>query len=308
MALPLPAPGPADSPLASAERIVAAARAAGDHRREAAALTDLGLLIGRANPAAAAAAFESATTAAGRARDPALSGELDGCYGLFLVETGRAAAGLPMLRRALETARAAGDRHAEKTALVRLATAAPVTGGLPHAPHLLGTAAAIARDVGDTRHEAELHWLTAISYADLGRPDLAAGAGETAVRLYRATNHPEAGRLAAALEQFRLGGAGLPGPATFMSGAGFATVSTEPPASSAAGPGLLRMGLTALRAAAKFLGSGLATVPAEVRRDRLDVCETCEHHTGTRCRVCGCYTALKSHLTHESCPLRKWPV
>ena len=62
------------------------------------------------------------------------------------------------------------------------------------------------------------------------------------------------------------------------------------------------------RGAARFVGGGMRTVPAETRRVRLATCEACEHHTGTRCRLCGCFTAVKTQLPHERCPVAKWPV
>ena len=62
------------------------------------------------------------------------------------------------------------------------------------------------------------------------------------------------------------------------------------------------------QAAARFVGGGMRTVPAETRRVRLATCEACEHHTGTRCRLCGCFTAVKTQLPHERCPVAKWPV
>jgi hypothetical protein len=72
------------------------------------------------------------------------------------------------------------------------------------------------------------------------------------------------------------------------------------------GPGLLRMAYSAAKSLTKFLGSGLKTVPAEQRAIRLQICQGCEHHTGVRCRVCGCFTSAKTWLPHERCPLGKW--
>jgi hypothetical protein len=77
---------------------------------------------------------------------------------------------------------------------------------------------------------------------------------------------------------------------------------------SVQGPGLLKMAITATDAMRKFIASGLKTSPADVSRKRLDTCRTCEHHTGIRCRVCGCFTSAKVKLVHEACPLGKWPA
>jgi hypothetical protein len=67
------------------------------------------------------------------------------------------------------------------------------------------------------------------------------------------------------------------------------------------------MAVSAAKAMAKFLGSGFKVVPDEVYRKRLQTCAVCEHHTGVRCRLCGCFTNAKAWLPHEDCPIRKWP-
>lgn len=73
------------------------------------------------------------------------------------------------------------------------------------------------------------------------------------------------------------------------------------------GPRVLQMALTATKAMAKFVGSGFRTVTGDAYRARLAACATCEHHTGLRCRVCGCVTAAKARLAHEGCPTGRWP-
>src|SRR5262249_50278668 len=71
-------------------------------------------------------------------------------------------------------------------------------------------------------------------------------------------------------------------------------------------PGLLRMALSAAKSMAKFLGSGLKTVTPQVYLGRLAICAGCEHHTGVRCRLCGCFTNAKARMAHEQCPIKKW--
>jgi hypothetical protein len=68
------------------------------------------------------------------------------------------------------------------------------------------------------------------------------------------------------------------------------------------------MAFSALKAMVKALGSGLATVPEAAQRNRIEICSACEHHTGVRCRLCGCFTAIKTWLPHEDCPIGKWPA
>jgi hypothetical protein len=77
----------------------------------------------------------------------------------------------------------------------------------------------------------------------------------------------------------------------------------EPQARAA---GVLRMGFSAAKAAAGFVASGFKTVSREIQQQRLHVCSSCEHHTGLRCRLCGCFTAAKARLPLERCPIDKW--
>jgi hypothetical protein len=43
-------------------------------------------------------------------------------------------------------------------------------------------------------------------------------------------------------------------------------------------------------------------------KKRLDICQTCEFFDSlhTRCKKCGCFMALKTHLKAERCPIGKW--
>jgi hypothetical protein len=84
--------------------------------------------------------------------------------------------------------------------------------------------------------------------------------------------------------------------------------ATGPAATSAPaqGPGLLRMAISATKSMTQYMASGFKSVSAEVQERRLATCATCEHHTGLRCRICGCFTNVKSRLAHESCPIGKW--
>ena len=68
------------------------------------------------------------------------------------------------------------------------------------------------------------------------------------------------------------------------------------------------MAMSATKAMAGFAGSGFKTAPAETQRQRLQTCAACEHHTGVRCKICGCFTHVKSRMLHEDCPIGKWPA
>jgi hypothetical protein len=73
------------------------------------------------------------------------------------------------------------------------------------------------------------------------------------------------------------------------------------------GPGLLRMAMSATKAMATFVGSGMKTTPTEIQAKRSQTCASCEHHTGMRCKICGCFTHVKVKMAHEDCPIGKWP-
>src|SRR5436305_8574690 len=73
------------------------------------------------------------------------------------------------------------------------------------------------------------------------------------------------------------------------------------------GPGLLCMAVSATKAMMKYIGSGLKATPPELQQKRMATCNACEHHTGIRCRICGCFTNVKSRMAHEQCPIGKWP-
>jgi hypothetical protein len=70
--------------------------------------------------------------------------------------------------------------------------------------------------------------------------------------------------------------------------------------------GPLRMALTVADSMARFVGSGFQAAAPESYRGRVETCASCEHHTGLRCRICGCFTAAKARIGHERCPLGKW--
>lgn len=46
----------------------------------------------------------------------------------------------------------------------------------------------------------------------------------------------------------------------------------------------------------------------ELARERIKVCEACEHMTKTarQCKLCGCFLDLKTKLLEASCPIDKW--
>jgi tetratricopeptide (TPR) repeat protein len=310
---------PAGSPPEQAEKLLAAARQAGDRRREALALDDLGVVLTRSGKAAQAVApLEEALAITRQLGDRALEGEMLGHLGMAVVGLGPPARAFELLEKSLAYAREAGDRFAEKAALERLGHACSAARDPARALYFYGQALALARQAGDRQHEADLLWDRTIQHAEMGRPDQAAAEGQAAVDVLRKMNHPHADWFAVNLQKYLRGdvGAALPAPAgmseMFYGGEVISTwgppVPPPSPGQATAGPGLLRQAINAAKSMAKFLGSGLKTVPDEAYRKRLRTCAACEHHTGVRCRLCGCFTSLKARMPHEQCPVGKWPV
>lgn len=51
----------------------------------------------------------------------------------------------------------------------------------------------------------------------------------------------------------------------------------------------------------------LEYVPADVARQRLDICESCEFFSKLRaCKKCGCFMDVKTTLVNAECPIGKW--
>ncbi len=138
-------------------------------------------------------------------------------------------------------------------------------------------------------------WQSAIRLAELGRRDEAIAAARRSVEGLEALSNPRAAWYAEHLRSYQEGQ-----PSASLGGV------TDTSIAPASGPGPLKMAVSAGKAMAAFLGSGLAKVSPDVRRERLAICSGCEHHTGLRCRLCGCFTAAKTWLPHEECPVGRW--
>lgn len=298
-------------PREPAQQALAAARVVGDRQAESTALIDLGLMdLNEGDPATAAVRLTEALSLARSVQDR--EREVDALAGL-----GRAAllAGRPReavvhLEPARAGAHAAGDRHAEKAAWEMLGFAQANLGDAAAAHDAFTAALALARSVGDRVHEAELLWHLGVQDAALGRSTEALAHTTEAVTLLEAEGQPSAAVFADYLRQYRdaaharvddtaaaaLGGLG-----------GSVVVCAEAvPTGPAIGPGLLRQAVSAAAAAARYLATGLRTVPPVVLGRRLRTCAACAHHTGLRCRLCGCFTNAKARLPHERCPAGKW--
>lgn len=315
---------PQGSPLQQAEGLLSAARAAGDRRREASALTDLGIVLLRGGDSArAATVLEDALRMVIQIGDRSLQGDVMGNLGLALLGVEETDRGMELVSQALEHARQSGNRFAEKSALDRLGLAHATRRHHEPAISAYESALALAHEVGDQQHAAELLWSLAIEHAELNHRDRAVTSAHQAVELLRAIGNPQAPWFDEHLRKYRAGHADSPGQAggrgpddssnnLYGGSVQTSSMSAQPgpvttPGPATTGPGLLSMALSAAEAMAKFLGSGLKTTTQETYHERLRKCGSCEHHTGVRCRVCGCITSIKARMPHEKCPVARWP-
>jgi len=288
-----------------AQELLTAARQAGDRRREAAALIDLGAVTSQGGDALAGLVLlHEALTLVRRQGDGPR--EIDALLNLGMAQKAASQAGpaLGSLEQALALARQAGDRFAEKLILEHLGSLLASQGERAGAIGHYEQALSLAQALGHHPHEAELLWQLAIQHAELGQHDQAVRRGQAALTLWTPLGHPNLKMFADNLEHYRTRaaafawvGAGSPDPPQ-------AALASQDPAG--AGPGLLRMALSVGRAMVQYVGSGMKTVASAIQQERLQTCGRCEHHTGVRCRLCGCFTSVKTRLPHESCPLGKW--
>jgi tetratricopeptide (TPR) repeat protein len=305
-------------PSLVAEKLLASVRQTGDRRREATALTDLALMLLHENQVPRAmAVLEEALAIVRQLQDREAEMEVMGHAGLAMLKAGQPQRALELLEQRRSQASAVGDHFGEKSALEYRGFAYAQLRDHARSAACFEKGAQLARDVGHRKHEAEMLWYLAVQHAELGRREDAVRDGQAAVDLMEKSRNPQAAWYADHLRRFRAGeraaglggneGAGTDAASGLWNGsltAGLWQASaTEPAAGS---PGLLRMAVSAARSMAKFLGSGLKTTPAPMLQRRLRTCAACPHHTGLRCRLCGCFTAAKARMAHEECPIGKW--
>jgi tetratricopeptide (TPR) repeat protein len=327
-------PGPAPSgawppqdvsPRQHAEEVLADARRSGDRTKEVTAQTDLGIIIlSEGKPGDAIGVFEQALNLARQLGDAARESDIIGNLGMALLQVRQPARARQLFEQEMNHARSTGDVLAEKLSAERMGLAAAATGDARGALNWFERGLALTRRVGDQHQEANLLWLQAIQLAELEQRDAAITRGQEAIALFSKLGKPQAGWYGAYLQKYRMGlfdtwpspsPAGVAaGPEAYLGGALVASVvagqvptQTQANPKGTNGPGLLRMALSATKSMAQFAGSGFKTSPPEVQRRRM-TCAPCEHHTGMRCKICGCFTAAKSRLLHESCPIGKWPA
>ncbi len=304
-------------PIALAEQLLEAARQSGDRLKEAAALVDLGILtMNEGDPRKAVAHLEKAVELSRQLGNQAR--ELDALHnlGFALLGAGQAPVARRVLEAALQLARQSGDPYAEKLIIERLGAAHLNMRDPFGALQLFDRALEMTRSAGDHQQETRVLWNQAIAFADLNQRDQAIAKAQESIDLLRKQGKPEASWYGAQLQRYRMDFAGLAGDGPGMFGSTVATsgpmggtvmTATQAGADPANGPGLLRMAVSATKAMMKFIGSGLKTTAPDLQQRRLATCQTCEHHTGLRCRICGCFTNVKTRMAHEQCPIGKWP-
>lgn len=269
-----------------------------DHREICQAKCDYALsLIGLNRYEEALIHIEQAIGIADHLNDIGLLTDLMSNHGLVLLSLDRISEAQVVLRSALSKAVSNDDDIYQKLILERYAQSCSRLGDSAKAIASLVTATEIARKVGDKSHEFRLLWLQAIEYAGMSQKNQAVLLGVEALGILRSIGADEARWYAEQLRKYRDEGSMMS--RELRSG----DIHRDQPA---AGPGLLRMAISATKAMATFLGTGMKLASEEIREARLSACDQCEHHTGLRCRVCGCFTQVKSGMAHERCPIGRW--
>lgn len=311
---------PENDPRIQAEKMLATAQAGSDRAQEAIALTDLGcLLVREGNATEGQRHLAQALELARQCNDTTLEYDALANLGTAELATGKFDEAVNTFEKVLVHARAVGDPFMEKMMLSELGMVYASIRQPRQALEHFENARRIAREQGDQRDEAEISWSMAIFYDEQGQRDEAIQLAQTTVNIYDRLGSPQAQVFAEQLEAFRRGNVALtPGPveetdgqqgySPFLGGPIIGSFATADEGSSTQSPSPLRMAYTAVRSMAKFITSGFKTVSHEAHDGRLAVCGDCRHHTGVRCKLCGCFTAQKAWMPHERCPAGKWPV
>jgi tetratricopeptide (TPR) repeat protein len=323
---PVPPPTAPASPREIAEQALSAARQSGDPHREAQALADLGaLVLNEGDARSAVSLLEQALALARRLGDLIKQSDALGNLGMAALALRQPKPAWEFLDQDLGIARTRKDPFAEKLALERLGIVSWNMGNPRQALFLFEQALALARKVGDRHQESTLLWHQGIQHAELGERELAIARAEESVTLQKLLGKPQAAWFGAQLQKYRMGideEGGPPvaavrgdfSPQTYLGGSIVASVMSQPTAPGTAqahqkgGPGMLRMALSATKAMANFMGTGFKVASPELQQKRLQTCATCEHFTGMRCQICGCFIQVKSRMLSEDCPIGKWPA
>ena len=55
-----------------------------------------------------------------------------------------------------------------------------------------------------------------------------------------------------------------------------------------------------------WVSQGMHITPPDELKTRQEACNTCEHFTGSKCKLCGCFAEIKMRMATEQCPVGKW--
>jgi tetratricopeptide (TPR) repeat protein len=296
---------PENDPRVQARSALEAARQAADAVGEQRALADLGAAqIRGGEPQQGIQTLGDALAMCRARNDRPAERDIRGSLGSGYLELGEWEQAVAHLAASLEGAVEAQDGFAEKMMRSQLGTTYLRMGDLASATQQYEAARRLAVELQDEHDEADIAWRLAIALEQQGDRRQADRYAQRAVNLMQHLQLPSAAVFANHLESFRRESTALAtapprGPSPGASGQDAATISSS-------GPGWLRMAYTATRSFGRFALSGMQTVDPEQRTGRLAECAACEHHTGIRCRLCGCFTAQKTWLPHERCPIDRW--
>jgi tetratricopeptide (TPR) repeat protein len=274
--------------LEQAKALLAIARQAGDCHKQGLPLVDLGIIcVQNGKIPQAIDLLERAVAIARQYADQTLESDAQTNLATVLLAAGQPTKAKELLEIELASTRATDARFQEKLVLGYLASVHANLRDHEGAISIYWQALALARELADGRHEADILWQLAIQHAELGRRDEAIVDGRSAVERLRDAGNPKMQFYGEQLEKYVSDGTG----------------SLD---AQERGSGLLRMAMSAAKAMVDFVGSGMKVVPRETYLKRLETCGGCVNHTGVRCKLCGCFTSVKARLPHERCPVGKW--
>lgn len=55
-----------------------------------------------------------------------------------------------------------------------------------------------------------------------------------------------------------------------------------------------------------WVSKGMPITSPDTLKSRQETCKSCEHFTGLKCKLCGCFTEAKLRMASEKCPIGKW--
>lgn len=296
--------------LTQAQELLERAQLSADRRRELLASTDMGVVYLRGGDIANAVKHLEPALAVARELNDRLR-ELDvlNYLGMVSLKVGQHAKAIKVFERVIRDAQAESLPYVEKLAWEHLGSARLAAKERDSAIAAFSSGARLALDLRDEHHAADLLWMQAIAHAAENQRAEAIACAQEALTLYQAIGNPFADRFEQQLQRFEQGqDAHLPQLESIGRSAAQQPVATAttPATPSRSDPGLLTMALSAAKSIRQYFSSGMKTVSKATHAERLETCQACEHFTGVRCGLCGCFCTVKAWMPHEACPVQKW--